>query len=320
MVIDAVYGLLVAATAALLVVVRRWAAGGVCKSKRRLDGKTVVITGANTGIGKEVAVDLAKRGARVVMACQNVERGQTAVEEVRQRTGSKAVIFRQLDLGHLESVKAFTTDILREESTIDILINNAALWACPYHLTTDGFEMQFGVNYLGHYYLTRLLLDRLKDSAPSRIINVGSRAYEIGKINFNDLMSKQSYGRMKAYSQSKLAIVLFAKELTSRLEETGVTVYTVHPGCVRTELQRHVYNHPVLGYVYNAIYPFLCVLWKSPSEGAQTTIHCAVDEELHGVSGKYYTDCSETKLKPHAEDNAVAKKLWEVSERHTGLV
>ena len=127
------------------------------------------------------------------------------------------------------------------------------------------------------------------------------------------------YKKMIAYAESKLAVVLFTRELAKRLDGTGVTTYVVHPGCVRTRLQRML-SGTLIGYVYNAIYPFLCVLWKSPSEGAQTTIHCAVDERLDNVSGRYYVDCAESRLAACAEDKAVAQKLWEISEKQTGLV
>ena len=191
---------------------------------------------------------------------------------------------------------------------------------CPYGLTKDGFETQFGVNHLGHFYLTMLLLDRIKECAPSRIVNVSSVAYRIGgEINFDDIMSKKSYSETKAYSQSKLANVLFTRELARRLEGTGVTTYTLHPGAVRTELQRHAYNWPILGYVFRFLYPLFHITWKTPSQGAQTSIYCAVAEELEGISGKYYEDCTETKLDPRGEDDAVAKKLWEISEQYTGL-
>ena len=191
---------------------------------------------------------------------------------------------------------------------------------CPYGLTKDGFETQFGVNHLGHFYLTMLLLDRIKECAPSRIVNVSSVAYRIGgEINFDDIMGKKSYREYKAYSQSKLANVLFTRELARRLEGTGVTTYVLHPGAVRTELQRHAYKWPIVGYVFMILYPLLRITWKSPSQGAQTSIYCAVAEELEGISGKYHEDCAETKLIPRGEDDAVAKKLWEISEQYTGL-
>ena len=189
---------------------------------------------------------------------------------------------------------------------------------CPYSKTKDGFEMQLGVNHLGHFLLTSLLLDRLKEDVPSRIVNVSSLAHEFGKINFDNLMSEKSYNRMTAYGQSKLANVLFTRQLAERLEGTGVTVYSLHPGSVRTELARHMFSSPWLGVLYILAYPFYFITSKTAWQGAQTNIYCAVAEELEGVSGRYYSDCAEKKLKPHATDDAVAKKLWEVSEQLTG--
>ena len=189
---------------------------------------------------------------------------------------------------------------------------------CPYSKTKDGFELQFGINHLGHFLLTNLLLDRLKESAPSRIVNVSSLAHQWGSINFDDLMSKKSYNKILAYGQSKLANILFTRELARRLEGTGVTAYSLHPGSVRTELQRHAWSGWFL-ILSLLIYPFFMLTSKSPWQGAQTNIYCAVAEELEGVSGRYYVDCVEKQPWRHAQDDAVAKKLWDVSEQLTEL-
>jgi NAD(P)-dependent dehydrogenase (short-subunit alcohol dehydrogenase family) len=300
-----------------LIVLRRYFGGGVCHSQKTLDGKTVIITGANTGIGLETSIDLAKRNARIIMACRDKQRGMKACSEAKQRSGSDNIVFHQLDLADMKSVQSFAAKVLEEEPHIHILINNAGVMMCPYSKTKDGFEMQFGVNHLGHFLLTSLLLDRLKQDAPSRIINVSSLAHEYGAMNFDDLMSEKSYNRFSAYSQSKLANVLFSRELAKRLEGTSVTVCSLHPGSVRTELARHVTSSLWLGIVYVLAYPFFMISSKSAWQGAQTNIYCAVAEELEGVSGLYYSDCAEKKLKPHALDDAVAKKLWEVSEQLT---
>ena len=219
----------------------RYFAGGVCRSNASLAGKTVIITGANTGIGKETAIDMAKRQARVIMACRSVERGEKAAKEVRKASGSTNVEFHQLDLASLASVRRFCEHVLEEESHIDILINNAGIMACPYQRTEDGFEMQFGVNHLGHFLLTNLLLDRLKEAPAARIVNVSALAYKIAKrINFDDINSEQSYVPLTAYCQSKLANILFTRSLAKRLEGTKVTSNCLHPGVIRTELGRHM--------------------------------------------------------------------------------
>ena len=221
--------------------IRRWAAGGVCRSKARLDGKTVIITGANTGIGLETAVDLAKRNARVILACRSVERGEKAAVEVRKRSSNDNIVFRQLDLASLESVRKFAGKILEEEPRIDILINNAGVMALPERkLTNDGFEMQFGTNHLGHFLLTNLLLDRIKEAPSARIVNVSSRAYLRGDLDFDNLNCERSYSPWVAYGTSKLANILFTRSLAKRLERTSVTANALHPGMIMTELARHL--------------------------------------------------------------------------------
>jgi NAD(P)-dependent dehydrogenase (short-subunit alcohol dehydrogenase family) len=219
--------------------IRKWAAGGVCRSQARLDGKTVIITGANSGIGLETAVDLAKRNARVILACRSVERGETAAVEVRKRSGNNNAVFVQLDLASLDSVRKFAAKILEEEPRIDILINNAGVMAIPNRtLTQDGFEMQFGTNHLGHFLLTNLLLDRIKEAPSARIVSVSSKASEQGRLDLSDLNSEKSYSEWYAYGASKLANVLFTRSLAKRLQGTRVTANVLHPGVIVTELTR----------------------------------------------------------------------------------
>ena len=224
-----------------LILIRKWFAGGVCRSKARLDGKTVIITGANTGIGLETAVDLAKRNAaRVILACRSVERGEKAAVEVRKRSSNDNVVFRQLDLASLESVRKFAGKILEEEPQIDILINNAGVVFPQRKLTKDGFEMHFGVNHLGHFLLTNLLLDRIKEAPSARIVNVSSSAHRQGNMDFDNLNSEKSYVSWVAYGTSKLANILFTRSLAKRLEGTNVTANSLHPGVIKTELARHL--------------------------------------------------------------------------------
>ncbi|XP_048828541.1 retinol dehydrogenase 13 isoform X3 [Brienomyrus brachyistius] len=220
------FGLSVAQMSALgvlagvgLVTLRIWLAGGVCHSRVRLEGKTVLITGANTGIGKETAVDLARRGARVIIACRDLSRANKAAADIRQRSGNGNVVVKPLDLASLQSVRQLAKDIQENEGRLDILINNAGIMMCPKWKTEDGFEMQFGVNHLGHFLLTNCLLDLLKKSAPSRIVNVSSLAHEKGQIHFDDINLDNDYDPLKSYRQSKLANVLFSRELAARLKD-----------------------------------------------------------------------------------------------------
>ncbi|KAJ7999357.1 hypothetical protein DPEC_G00193560 [Dallia pectoralis] len=300
-----------------LFALRRWLAGGLCLSKARLDGKTVLITGANTGIGKETAVDMARRGARVLLACRDHTRAEAAAVEVRRRSGNGNVVVKQLDLASLKSVRDLAKDIQETEIRLDILINNAGIMMCPKWKTADGFEMQLGVNHLGHFLLTNLLLDLLKRSSPSRIINVSSLAHERGKIYFDDINLDKDYSPKKSYGQSKLANVLFSKELAARLKGSGVTVYSLHPGVIRTELVRHLWPSMAL-WKRLVAQPFMMLI-KSPWEGAQTTIYCAVDEVEASNTGLYYSDCAPKEAAPQAQDEEAAKRLWDLSASMVGL-
>ncbi|XP_067091046.1 retinol dehydrogenase 11-like [Osmerus mordax] len=309
---------LVTITGVGLFAVRRWMSGGVCRSKARLDGKTVLITGANTGIGKETAVDLASRGARVILACRDMTRANQAAEDIRQRSGNGNVIVKKLDLASLQSVRQLAEDILASEERLDILINNAGVMSCPKWQTEDGFEMQFGVNHLGHFLMTNCLLDLLKKSAPSRIVNVSSLAHEKGEIHFDDINLDKDYSPWKSYRQSKLANVLFTRELAKRLKGTRVTTYCLHPGIIHTELGRHFW--PTMPLWKRVVYQPLMLLIKSPTEGAQTSIYCAIEESLNNQSGLYYSDCVPKAVAPQGQDDEAAKKLWELSASMVGLL
>ncbi|XP_048736183.1 retinol dehydrogenase 13-like [Ostrea edulis] len=301
-----------------LVSLRRYFAGGVCRSKARLDGKTVIITGANTGIGKETAIDLASRGAKVILACRDVMRAERAATDIIRISNNPNVAVKIVDLASLESVRKFADDINKREPKIDILINNAGIMMCPYWKTREGFEMQFGVNHLGHFLLTNLLLDKIKSSAPARIINVSSLAHErANKFNFDDINSERDYNCMTAYRQSKLANVLFTRELSHRLQGTHVTANSLHPGFVQTELSR--YFPQTMPVYVRALFPVTLLLSKTPKEGAQTSIYCAVEESLGDVTGKYFSDCQIKEETKAAQDDEAARKLWELSEEMVGL-
>ncbi|XP_078089456.1 retinol dehydrogenase 12 isoform X1 [Mustelus asterias] len=286
--------------------IRRCAGGGVCTSSARLDGKTVLITGANTGIGKETARELAQRGARVILACRDLAKAEATAWEIREVTGSKQIVVRELDLADKASIYQFAENVRQEEKQINVLINNAGVMMCPFSKTRDGFEMQFGVNHLGHFLLTYLLLDLMKSSVPARIVNVSSFAHIFGRINFEDLQSEKSYDGGMAYCQSKLANILFTQELARHLKDTKVTVNSVHPGAVKSELTRH-------SSIMSLAWRVLTFLIKTPEQGAQTSIYCAVAEELREISGKHFSDCSPAFVAPQGRNDATARKLWDIS-------
>uniref|UniRef100_H2N2X4 Si:dkey-23o4.6 n=1 Tax=Oryzias latipes TaxID=8090 RepID=H2N2X4_ORYLA len=293
---------------------RRWIGGGVCRCTIRLDGKTVLVTGANSGIGKETSRDLARRGARVVMACRDLSRAVQAAEEIRKSTGNGNVVVRHLDLASLYSVRTFAKEFLDTEDRLDILINNAGVMMCPKRLTEDGFETQLAVNHLGHFLLTNLLLPKLRSSSPSRVVNVSSIAHRGGRIDFDDLFfSRRPYGALESYRQSKLANILFTRDLARRLKGSGVSAFCLHPGVIRTELGRHVESwFPLLGALLRL--PAL-LLMKTPWQGCQTTLFCAVTPGLEDRSGCYFSDCEEREAAPEGRDDEAARRLWDASAR-----
>lgn len=292
--------------------IRKYAAGGVCQSTATLYAKTVLITGANTGIGKETALDLAMRGARVIMACRDVDKGEEAAASIRAACPKAVVEVRELDLADTCSIRAFAQKFLREVNQLHVLINNAGVMMCPYTKTVDGFEMHIGVNHLGHFLLTHLLIGLLKRSAPARIVVVSSLAHNFGWIRFHDLHSQGSYNSGLAYCQSKLANVLFARELARRLKGTEVTVNSVHPGTVNSDLTRH-------STLMTIFFTIFAMFLKTPREGAQTSIYCALAEELHSISGKHFSDCAPAFVAPQGRSEETARRLWQASCELLGI-
>jgi len=302
----------------LLLLLRLWMQGPKCRSKARLDGKVVVITGANTGIGKVCALELSRRGAKVVMLCRSTERGEAAAEEIRKETEGE-VIVHKMDLSSLTSVRACAEQLGNSLERIDILLNNAGIMACPKGLTEDGFELQIGTNHFGHFLLTNLLMPLIKRAAPgARIVNVSSAAHEMGAMHWDDInFEKTKYRPIVAYGQSKLANVLFTRELARKGEGSGVTAYSLHPGVIATELGRNIGDSfGALGAcIMSCSRPFI----KTVESGAQTSLYCCLDESLAEESGKYYSDCREKQPAVQATSDEDAKRLWQISEKLTKL-
>jgi len=295
-----------------LLMIRRFSRKVVkCTSSRLLTGKTVIITGANCGVGKATAEELAKRDAKVILACRDLDKAKVAIEDIRRSTKKGELVIRKLDLASLASVRQFCGVIIKEESRLDVLINNAAVMSHPYIVTEDGMEINMAVNHFGNFLLTNLLLDLMKKSSPSRIVFVSSSLHKFGNIDCDNLDKPQK----NPYANSKLANVYFARELYLRLKNTGVAVHTLSPGMVATDLGRHRLN----GISRFFLKPLISLFLKSPLEGSQTVVYCAVSETLDEESGGYYTDCTESKWTDISRAYSVTKKMWEVSEELTKL-
>ena len=276
-----------------------------------LRGKTVMITGANSGIGWTTALGIARRGATLVMVCRDEARGRAARDELVAETGNEAVELMVADLGEPESLVALAADFQERHDALHVLINNAGSVFNPRQETAAGLEKTFAVNHLGPFLLTNLLLDTLKKSAPARIINLSSGLHPRGRIDFDDLMMKGRYNSLQAYNNSKLATVLFTYELARRLEGTDVTVNAVHPGIVKTNLGRNDSSFPWYAAIFMLIWvPFMV----DANKGAETSLHVAAAPELSSVTGKYFAKSKPVKSARHSYDEDLARRLWTASE------
>jgi len=276
---------------------------------RPMARRVCIVTGANSGIGKETAEKLAELGATVVMVCRNRERGEKAAADIKARSRNDAVEVLLADLASLASVRSLAKELGKRHDSLHVLVNNAGIARVRRSETVDGFESTFQVNYLSHFLLTNLLLDTLRESTPSRIVNVSSVSHFGGRMNFDDLQMKKGYWVMRAYSQSKLAQVLFTYELSRRLEGTGVTVNCLHPGAVATNIWRN-YLGPFafLGSVSR-------LLLISPQQGARTPVYLSSSPEVEGVTGKYFEQEREKRSSDVSYDRALAERLWDASEK-----
>ncbi|XP_070490350.1 retinol dehydrogenase 13-like [Chironomus tepperi] len=271
----------------------------------RIDNKVVIITGASTGIGKACAIDLAKRGGKIYIACRDEPINEKAFEDIRRESGSNNIHFVELDLASLSSVHKFSEKFHQLENRLDILINNAAVMTPKKQFTEDGFELHMGVNYLGHFLLTNLLIDMLESSAPSRIVIISSIMHQFFSLKHKDLMSDRYFNMFKAYGMSKLAITIFSKEISRRLKGTKVTVNCCNPGEVSTNITQE--------FIGDTISKIYSLMTKTPMEGAQNHIKLAVDPDLESVTGKYFEDCEEKEPSLEAKDIETGKWLWEIS-------
>lgn len=279
---------------------------------KTMTGKTVLITGANSGIGLATAEGLASAGARVIMVARSQEKGEAARRQVVQTSGNRDVHLLLADLSSQADIHRLAEDVLEGFDRLDVLINNAAIVPDKRMVTVDGFEWQFAVNHLSYFLLTHLLLDRIIASQPSRIINLTSNLHARGHVDFDDLQASRSYGQMGfgQYANTKLMNMLFTYELARRLSGTQVTVNCVHPGMIGTNLSRTMPK--LMHRIYLAMLP-------KPADGAKTSIYAATAPELANVTGKYLVDSRVTESSPASHDVDVQKRLWDVSKQMTGI-
>lgn len=276
-------------------------------SEPDLRGRIVLITGANAGIGLATARALAARGATLLLVSRSRERGEGARRRIVEATGNEGVELLLADLASQRQVRELAAEVLRRHEPLHVLINNAAIYTRRRERTEDGVEMQLAVNHLAPFLLTTLLLDRLTESAPARVVTVSSEAHRRVRMRWDDLQGERRYGALRAYAQSKLANLLFTRELARRTAGTRVTANALHPGVVATEL------------LFGGWGPLrLLRRWlKTPEQGAETSVYLASSPRVEGVSGYYFRDCRAIEPSRQAQDDAVARRLWEVSEELT---
>jgi retinol dehydrogenase 12 len=274
--------------------------------------KIAIVTGANTGMGKETARELARLGMRVVLACRNREKAETACAEIIADTGNPAVEVLELDLASRDSVRAFVQAFTKGHSRLDVLVNNGGV--SPTELSrVEGVEITIATNHLGPFLLTNLLLDALKASAPSRVVTVSSVMHKRARFDLSDFDGTRSWSSFHAYNNSKLLNVLFTAELSRRLAGSGVSATCLNPGLVKSDFFRHYTRPP---FPVNIL---LALMGKNPAQGARTAIWLASSAEVEGSTGGYYENCRESTPSPQARDADLARRVWEASEKLSGL-
>jgi retinol dehydrogenase-12 len=278
-------------------------------------GKTCMITGASNGIGKAAAHELAKEGAELLLVCRNAERAQATVEEIKQRSGNSKVEYLLADLSSQGDTRRMANEFLASGKPLHILLNNAGAVVQFRSETIDGIETTFALNHLAYFLLTNLLLDRLRENSPARIVNVSSDAHKraFRGINFDDIEGKKNYGTLKAYGQSKLANILFTKELASRLEGSGITVNCVHPGFVAS---RFGHNN---GRFMQSVMSLIQVFGRTNEKGSESSVYMCRSPEVEQLNGEYVFDCKVAQPTAEARDREAARRLWQLSVEMTGL-
>jgi NAD(P)-dependent dehydrogenase (short-subunit alcohol dehydrogenase family) len=280
-----------------------------------MEGKVVIVTGSNSGIGKATASALAGMGATVVMAVRNRERGEMARAEITEETGNKSVSVMVCDVASRDSIKRFSDEFRSRHERLDVLINNAGAVFAKRQLSADGIESSMAVNYVGPFLLTRELFPLLEASAPSRIVNVSSGLSGNAEIDFDDLQREKGYKGMKAYAGSKLMLTTYTLELAERLEGTGVTVNVVEPGFVATNLGRNS------GSLLNSVmFTLVRPMQTTPEKAAENSVYAATSPELEGVTGRIFAKKQEKEAPPLTQDGEVRRRLREETIRLLGIV
>lgn len=277
-----------------------------------MEKRIALVTGANAGMGKATAVALAKDGMHVVMLCRDKARGEAALADVQRRSGSSELTLMLCNLGEMASIRQFAAAFRQRFTRLDTLINNAGVICLKREETKDGLELQFGVNHIGHFLLTNLLLDLLTPTA--RIVVVGSGAHKVGNIDFDNLPLKRGYSVVSGYSRAKLCNLLFTRELARRLGPDGPTVNCVHPGAVATSIA--INRKTGFGQTITKVLGWLV---QTPEQGAATAIYVATSSECAHITGEYFYKCKPARSSKRSKDMALAAQLWEASARITGL-
>jgi NAD(P)-dependent dehydrogenase (short-subunit alcohol dehydrogenase family) len=285
-----------------------------------MDDRIVLITGANSGIGKATALALAKLGATVIMHGRNAEKLGEASREVRDGSGSKKVTTLVADLSSMGAVRQLATTVQANYPKLDVLVNNAGVTPNTRQLSKDGFEMQFAVNYLAPFLLSHLLLDTLGKAAPARLVNVASSAASMGKLDFDNLQGEKTYSITDAYTRSKLLLTMFTLELASRLEPNRITVNALNPGWVETQMTRGMQSATGLLGIVNRAAKFLPFLRMTAEQGAATSVYLASSPSVAGMTGTFFTAKQKRgKTNPLVDDKALRERLWRLTEGLVGL-
>jgi len=278
-----------------------------------MTGRTCIVTGATSGIGRATALALARAGARLVLVARNPEKAEQTRKELQAARPDAEISVHVADLARLDEIRRVAPLLLADCPRIDVLLNNAGIVSLERKLTPDGFESMFAVNHLAYYLLTRLLLDRLIETPGARIVNVASEAHRFARFDLDDLQSEKGFSGMRAYGASKLCNILFTRSLARRLEGRDVTVNCLHPGGVSTNLGAS--DH----WFYKLVQPVASLFLRTPEQGARTSIYLCTAPELAGTTGLYFADEKPKKPSRQARDDEAAERLWNLSAEMVGL-